>query len=282
MAKVTTPGLHPDITEAEYHADPVVGGSLSSSGSKLLTEPSTPAVYRWNAKHPPAPKAVYDFGHVAHKLILGRGETVVVVKADSWRTKVAKEARIEARAAGHVCVLIEVYERAEEMAEVARNHPLVSKLIDRDHGAAEQTIVWRDATTGVMCRARLDWFPDHDDDADSIEVVDYKTAADADIDALTRSFYKFKYHWQDAHYCDGLEQIYKRPARMVFVCQEKEPPYQIAVVQLDDLARADGLAGILEARRIYARCKARDEWPSYPERIQPLHLPAWRERQLTQ
>jgi hypothetical protein len=75
---ITQPGVY-DLPADVYHADPVpaeLGGSLSSSGAKLLLPPSCPAIYQWARTHPTYSDA-FDFGHAAHKKVLGAGAEIV-------------------------------------------------------------------------------------------------------------------------------------------------------------------------------------------------------------
>ncbi|WP_433855104.1 hypothetical protein [Streptomyces kronopolitis] len=153
---VTEPGNH-DLTAAEYHADPAPGGS--SSGARLLLPPSCPALFRWEQDNPPAPKATFDFGHAAHKEVLGVGPDLVALDYDDWRTKAAREERDELRAAGAVPLLRDDYQQVLDMAAAIRQHPVASRLFEPDSGTAESALVWRDGPTGVMRRALLDWAP---------------------------------------------------------------------------------------------------------------------------
>src|SRR5690606_36787791 len=67
---IRRPGLY-DLPEHIYHADPVPGGSLPSTGAWLLLE--CPARFRYEHAHPPVPRPHVDFGTAAHKLVLGVG-----------------------------------------------------------------------------------------------------------------------------------------------------------------------------------------------------------------
>ena len=73
---IVDPGVY-TLPADEYHADPVKGGSLSSSGARKILE--CPARFRWERDHPPVPTDAFNFGHAAHKLVLGAGPDVEVV-----------------------------------------------------------------------------------------------------------------------------------------------------------------------------------------------------------
>ena len=88
-----TSGIH-DVPESDYHGD---RRSLSVSGAKVLLD--CPARYKWQQDNP-VHKDAYDFGHVAHELILGKGAGYRVLDFDSWRSKDAREAKDQAHADG--------------------------------------------------------------------------------------------------------------------------------------------------------------------------------------
>ena len=65
MTVITEPGVY-TMDEADYHADPVPGGSLSCSGAKKLL--ACPARFAYDREHPPAPTPAMELGTAAHKL----------------------------------------------------------------------------------------------------------------------------------------------------------------------------------------------------------------------
>src|SRR5690606_33998548 len=84
-----------DMPESEYHAHP----SLSSTGAKLLLD--SPAAFDWVIRQGHREeKAAFDTGSAVHAEVLGVGYGVEELDFDSWRSKAAREAQDEARAAG--------------------------------------------------------------------------------------------------------------------------------------------------------------------------------------
>lgn len=273
---ITQPDVY-NMDDATYHADPVAGGSLSSSGARKLLPPNCPARFRWELDHPRPANPVFDFGHAAHKQVLGVGAKVVVVDADSWRTNAAKDKQAAAYAAGQVPVLAHEYADVQNMADALRAHPVASALFNPAAGSPEQSLFWTDAETDVWCRARLDWLPDATDRR--MVIADYKTCASAELGHIERAVHSYGYHQQAAFYVDGVKALglADDPA-FVFVFQEKTAPYLITVVQLDPEAERIGRAENRKAIDIYRRCKATDNWPGYSEDIELISLPPWVER----
>lgn len=259
-----TDGLYPGITERAYHAD---RSSLSSSGARTLLK--SPARFKYERDHPVF-KDVFDMGSVAHTLVLGEGSEIVVVDADSWRSKAAKEAKDAARAEGKTPILAADYQVAREMADAIGAHPTAAKLLSS--GSPELSGYWHDSETDIRLRFRTDWLTEYEGRP---LCVDYKTAASADPDEFAKSAARYGYHLQAAWYVTGLQSVGVDAARMVFICQEKTAPYLVSVVELDEEAVAEGARLARQAVDLYHQCVTTGQWPGYPEHIVTLSLPRW-------
>lgn len=277
-AKISEPGVY-RLTPDEYHADPVEGGSLSSSGARLLLPPSCPARFRWEQANGQQQKRVWDVGSAAHLLVLGSGPEIVVIDADSYRTKAAKEERDAAYGRGAVPVLAGEFEQVEAMAYALRSHPVAAALFDPSRGDPEVALVWRDERSGVMCRALVDWLPKPS--SGRAILADYKTCHSAEPGALARSVHNFGYHQQADWYLTGAQTLGLAgpDSSFLFVAQEKAPPYLVTIVELDATALRIGASRNRRALDVYAHCVAEDHWPPYSEDIELLSLPRWAEIQ---
>jgi hypothetical protein len=276
---ITAPGVY-DMPAEAYHADPVPGGSLSSSGARKLMRPGCPALFRYERDHPPALKRTFSFGHAAHKLVLGVGPKLTVIEHDNYRTRDAQDRRDEAHAAGAVPLLEWEYAKVKEMAAALRKHPLASALLIPGQGTAEKTLIWRDEETGVWRRARPDWLP-HPRPG-RLVVPDYKTTEGADPDTAQRAVFRYGYHQQGAWYLDGLQALGLADDQAVFtlIFQGKEPPYLVSVLQLDSESLRLGRMRNRKALDIYAECVATDTWPGYGDDVTVTRAPAWVESKL--
>jgi len=267
---ITEPGLY-DMTNAEYHADPVPGGSLSSSGAKKLIA-KTPAHFKYDQDHAEH-KDVFDFGTAAHSLILeGDASGIVEVDADSWRTKAAQEAKEEAHATGKTPLLSKDYAQVKAMARAIKQHPEAMLLLS--DGVAEKS-AFAQHETGVWLRARFDWLPNRR--GEGVILVDYKSAVSADPRKFAKSAADFGYHQQDPFYRDvaKLVGISEDPS-FLFVVQEKTAPYLVNVIELNDEAVNMGRALNEKAVRTYQQCMLTDSWPGYPL-SDPIALPKYAE-----
>jgi hypothetical protein len=256
----TEDGIYQGISDEEYHGDP---DSLSSSGARALLQPGGPAKF----KHAPrVQKREYDFGHVAHALILGEGSAIAVIDADDWRTKAAREQRDNARADGKVPVLVDTYVQGAALALAAKQHPLGELLFAE--GTPELSVYWHDPETGVRLRCRPDWMHT------SPMVVDVKTTKSAAPTDFVRSVADYGYHCQQAFYVDGLA-AHGIDAQFLFFAIEKTRPFLCSVIELPDEAVQLGRRLNRAAVDLYARCCETGEWPGYPPIIHRLELPPW-------
>ncbi|WP_257695663.1 PD-(D/E)XK nuclease-like domain-containing protein [Mycobacterium tuberculosis] len=177
MSVPTQDGMHRFVDEDVYHAD---RGSLSVSGAKLLLPPSCPAKFRWEMDNTRKPKKVWDFGHVAHKLVLGKGAEFEILdpevhglKADGTpsekptATGMWRKAEAEARKQGKVPIHVDLFTKAYDMAEKVRHHPTAGPIFANPDGEAEVALYYTDPETGVRLRGRIDWLTD--------DIDDYKT-----------------------------------------------------------------------------------------------------------
>jgi hypothetical protein len=275
---ITRPGVY-DLPADVYHADPVpaeLGGSLSSSGAKLLLPPSCPAIYQWARTHPTHSDA-FDFGHAAHAKVLGAGAEIVAVDADDWRSKAAREAKDQARAEGKAPLLAKDVAVVEAMAEALHAHPIASALLDPDHGKPEQSLFVQDEDSGgVWLRAMLDWLPDPG--RGRMIVPDYKSTPDlGDPESFQRPMANYRYHGQAAWYLDMVRALglADEDAAFVFIVQSKQAPYLVSVIEPDAEALEIGRAENRAAINLFAKCTSNNQWPGYDEGVVPASLPGW-------
>lgn len=289
--QVTRPGVY-DLPADVYHADPVPGGSLSSTGARRLLPPGCPAIYRHERDNGRPPKNTFDFGHAAHRLVLGVGPDLHVTDVDEWRTDDVKAEVDEARAAGKVPIRPKDYEIVKAMATELWQCELASLLLAG--GKPERAIFWRDREyPDVVRRTMLDWLPDPPKSGRMI-VPDYKTAKKVDRESLRKDMWDYGYHRQADWALNGIETLgvaEAGEARFVFIAQMKDPPYLVEIFEPDYTA---GLAAEHDNRRavrLYAECARRGRWPGHsvtaewletgvwPDEpnVIPLALPGWAE-----
>lgn len=261
-------GLYPGIPDAEYHSDE---STLSSSGARQLLR--CPAKFRYEQDNGTTHRDVFDFGSAAHTLVLGAGDEIAVVDADSWRGKDAQQQRTEARDSHRIPLLVGDYEKASAMASTVHEHPVAANLLAE--GVAEQSGVFTDERTWLRLRFRPDWTTTYED---APTLVDYKTAASAEPAVFARKAYDFGYHIQAAWYQAGYAALTGVVPTFLFIVQEKEPPYLVSVVEFDFAAEQAGLADMRRALDVYQACQETGIWPGYGDIVHNISLPGWARR----
>lgn len=274
MTAFLGPGIH-NIPADQYHADPVEGGSLSSTGARYLMN-TCPAKFRHWQTAGEERKQVWDEGSAAHKLVLGAGPDLVRIDADEWRSNAVKQEVAEVRKRGAIPLKPKQWDMVHGMAAALARHPLAAALLSPDQGTAEQTIIWQDQPTGVMCRALIDQWRHPAPAGSPFFVPDYKTAESAHPDKVARSVGDWGYHVQGWWYEQAAKAAGRGPdVRFSLVVQEKSAPFLVSVVFPDREAIAAGGLIARDALNLYAECVANDAWPGYSEQGVAVSLPPW-------
>ncbi|WP_329131445.1 PD-(D/E)XK nuclease-like domain-containing protein [Streptomyces sp. NBC_01476] len=263
-----------ELSLAEYHADIVPGGSLSSSGARALLDPGCPAQFNHDRQNPQGPKKEFEIGTAAHSLLLGTGSELVVVDAEKWATNAVKAEVLAIRAEDKIPLKPSDMDKVKAMVAAVRAHHQAGPLF-APGGIAEQSLYWADEATGVTCRCRPDMLREY---PDLTLCVDYKTAVKADPTSASKAIAERNYHQQDAFYVDGVQAVTGRQARFVLVFQSKTAPYLITVRELSQADRAIGRAKNAKALRIYAECERTGVWPDWTgpvDQIPYISLPPY-------
>lgn len=269
---IDTPGLYPGMDDVTYHADPVPGGSLSSTGARRILE--SPARFRWDQAHREGKRA-FDVGHAVHTKVLGVGAPVVaypdehLTPSGNPSTKAATVAwEEEQREAGVTILSARDAALVDAMAEAVLAHPGARAVLERE-GVSEQSAFAVDPETGIWTRARFDRLSP-DMAADLKTTTGSASPAGFGSEAARRG-----YPIQEAHYLDTLEWIAGERPPMVFVVVEKHAPHLVAVHRFDDMTRIAAADLAARARRTYAECVAADDWPGYGDDTLTPRMPVW-------
>jgi hypothetical protein len=269
---IVEPGVY-DLSHDEYLADPVLVPSLNASVAKVLVERSPlharAAHPRFNAELEADATEEQDVGTAAHAMFLRGEAAVAVLDFPDFRTKVAREARDEARRAGKVPLRAERYDALMRMVAVLeRFRQDTGAFTD---GLPERTLVWLDGTT--WCRAKVDWLP-HEPSA---WIWDLKTVSGAaTLQKWVRAAYDQHCDLQAVFHCRGSEFLHgEPPAGMNFAVIESKPPHGIAVFSLGPQALEIGEAKAKQAIRIWGQCMETGRWPGYPIEQQWIEPPVW-------
>ena len=266
------------MTEMEYNQ------AEGIRRSDLWKMEDSPEKFKWFLDHPMEQTPALVFGSACHKMILEPetfGDEYAVAPNVDKRTKEGK-AIWEAFVAdneGKTIVSMDNAETMRGMEEALENSPLAMKLI-RGKGETEQPFFWTDPETGEKCKIKCDRIVTYNRKK---YIVDYKTTECAETYRFNSSIWKFGYHFQAAMYAEGWKIANKKRKLpgVLFVAQEKKPPYSVNVIEVSEDVMDAGLAKFHELLSKYHDCKALDVWPGYLVGNVPndAFVPGWMERE---
>ncbi len=282
-------GLTAGVPEALYHRGIVDGEeSLSHSGMKTLLG-STPAHFRREVDHPEdrVQKKEFDLGSAAHAYVLGAAHSSGLAEIrqgpptkdqpfgtgaphENYRTKDAQTKRDAAYSLDLVPILLKDVSRVEAMVKALRSRRCAAELLAPDTGVPELTAIVRDPESGVLLRARFDWWR-HD-----ARAVDYKTTSkSAAPSRFARTGYDLGYYLQAATYSYIAELLEAPLDGFDFVVQEPYPPYEPSVLHFGPASLELGRLRMRRAIAMFAECKASGVWPGYPDESVEVDVPFW-------
>lgn len=265
------PGLYPGVSYADYERIDAANHSLLRHYRK------SPAHARVQMLSPRMPTAALDFGNAYHCAVLEpeRFAREFVRGLDGVGNRSAADKAIQSRFRqqhyGKTVVVPDDFDQIRQMAEVLMAHETAAALL-RAPGPNEVVAVWKDAETGLACKLRGDalrsWMG-------WTWVADLKTTKDASPEGWPREVHTYGYDSAAAWYLDGLDVLAPRPRRFVNIAQEKEPPFAVAVYELDEPSIEKGRRRSRRYLKRHAEALASNEWPAYPVGVIPVSLPGW-------
>lgn len=133
-------------------------------------------------------------------------------------------------------------------------------------GENEVSIVWFDEKTGLPCKARVDRR------LEDVRILgDIKCVRNASTFAFESAIAEYGYHVQAAHYLEHAEDF-----DYLILCVENCGHYPVRVVRLHPDAVACGQQERRELMAVIENALRTGEWPSYPDHIEDVALPAWK------
>jgi len=267
---VATPGIHVGVPNSEYHAD---RQAVSSSSLKPLLR--SPAHFLASQSVQAKETRAKSFGSALHCLLLEPEtfhDNYLVVRPFPTRTKEGKALAdlITEAAAGREVLSETDFDALRAMVAAAKGHGAVTKMLD--HGEAETTLVWRDEETGVLLKARPDWWQ-----RDQC-IWDLKSAEDGSWAGFSRACAKYEYALSCALYRIGVQALTGDLLPFRFVVLEKGAPFAAAVYEADARFIRRGEQDLRKVLRLLAQSRQSDEWPAYQRdgEIELIDLPAWK------
>lgn len=201
-------------------------------------------------------------GTAAHSMLLeDDASSIVVVDAENWRTKAAKEQRDAARAAGKTALLARHVKDVGAMVDAAQAFIAQSEIAEYWAGG-ESELAGIALDDGVWLRARFDRIT-----ASRRFITDYKSTTDVAPEVFSRQIVRMGYHVQEAFYRRVAQILGAVGPRFVFLAQSCEPPYECSLHACEPALQEIAEAQVQRAIDIWRECMKKKEWPSYGGRI---------------
>ncbi len=233
--------------------------------------------YRHNLEHPTESDTL-RLGQAAHCAVLEpeRFDTDFAVwrerkvNGDTAARKGPKFDEFESLHPGATIITEDQETNALTMQLAIRSDPEAMRYLGE--GEPEVTLQW--CIGERPCKGRVDFLTDF---GGGPVLVGIKTCADIRLDFFARSAARLLYHAQWAMYHDGYETITGvRPAEVVEIVVEKNPPHDVVVYVIDDGVLELGRQKYLELLERLDQCEREQRWPGVGGSGKQLfQLPHW-------
>ena len=261
------------IPNKEYRAKE----GVSSTDLKHIAK--SPAHFRYWKDNLQEDTPALLFGRAVHKYALEKddffAEFAVAPNIDR-RTKAGKEeyALFVEESKDKDVITADDFEKIKEMRETLYATPFVDTLLS---GEKELSYFTKDAETGLIIKCRPDCLTQV---GDTHILIDYKSCTDASGDVFMRDAIKLMYDLQMAFYKDILDKITGFEHSVIFIAQEKTPPYCVNVMEANEYFIKSGRDMYRTMLNTYKECADSGNWYGYMQgEINSLGLPNWLQKQ---
>jgi hypothetical protein len=233
--------------------------------------------YRYRCEHEKK-TATLALGKAAHCAVLEpkRFERDFVVwdeRTDTGRLRPRNSkdyAAFELAHAGKAVLTPDEHRYALDVRTAIRDSKTARKYL-RD-GEPEVTMLWDDAATGRPCKGRADWITT----VDSVDaMVGLKTSRDLDPRKFSAQAAALHYYLQWAFYYDGYSVITGKEPRVVEICLEAEPPYDVVVYVIPSDVLELGREEYRSLLGKVGECESAQRWPGRADNEVVFELPAY-------
>lgn len=249
--------------------------------SELKQFARSPAHYRYACEHAREMTDAMEVGHLTDCLVFGgRGFAVwdknadgVTVSNPVRRGKAFEVFATMAMGRGELVCLPSQLERAQSAASAVIANPLASALLD---GCEFQRVLqWEshglEFAAGIQGqRGGLDAFK-------RSGIVDLKTTADVEPDALSKHAWRMLWHVQAAAYLEGAEQagLVQTGATFHLIAVESVPPHVVTVMRIPPDVIEEGRKSLVRWSERLRACDRTGIFPGYCEAEVEMTIPEW-------
>ena len=261
------------ISNKEYRARE----GVSSTDLKKIAK--SPAHFRYWKDNPEESTPALLFGRAVHKYVLEKdkfSDEFAIAPEINKRTKEGKAQWLlfQDQNEGKDIISLEDFEKIKAMRETLYQTPFVSQLLK---GKKELSYFTEDDETGLTIKCRPDC---QTQIGDTHILIDYKSCADASGDKFMRDAINLMYDLQMAFYKDIMDKVTGHEHSVIFIAQEKTPPYCVNVLEANEYFLKSGRDMYRTYLNIYKECSESGNWYGYTNgEVNTLGLPNWLQKQ---
>lgn len=256
---------------------------VSSTDLKKIAK--SPAHFRHWKDNPQEDTPSLLFGRAAHKYMLEKDEfftEFAVAPNVDRRTKAGKEewALFELNNQGKDIISFDDFEKIKAMYKALYDTPFVAKLLS---GKKELSFFTEDEETGLIIKCRPDCLTEL---GEANLLIDYKTTDNADSEEFMKQAIKLMYDLQMAYYLNILGKVTGKQYSVIFIAQEKQPPYCVNILEANEYFLRSGKDMYRTMLDRMAECEKTGNWYGYTynpdsgkDTINTLGLPNWLQKQ---
>jgi hypothetical protein len=234
--------------------------------STLRHMADSPLAYKYRLDHPKPETDAMLIGRATHTAVLEPDRFLLEYvlyphdnrRGNKWKDFVAEH---ESKTA----LLERDYKQCLAIRDAVRAHPVAGPLLSA--GESEFGIEWKDGSTGIGCKARIDHLIEPN-------LVDLKTTGTFGNRFPTTAA-QFGYHRQLALYRQGLRADGYRIDEVLIIAVQQQPPHDVCVYRLPDELLDYAWTEVRDLLERLRECQQRDEWPGAAAEVVDLDLPLW-------
>lgn len=185
-----------------------------------------------------------------------KGEEKLWAKRSSSKAAAAIKEKLEE--GGKLLVKRDAWEATEKMVESLISFPPAAKALS-SKGTAQVTMIWIDSETGILCKARVDWWTDN-------AIYDLKSTLAGGAHQLQwpREIWKYRYDVQAGAYVSGRSHLCGGElVSFKWLVVEKVDPFMPMVYRIGPETQHKGDKEWARALSIFKECTEIDLWGGY-------------------
>jgi len=159
------------------------------------------------------------------------------------------------------------------MIESVMRHKLARRIIEES--SKQESAFCKDPDTGLLRKCRTD--ARLIENSGRMLIADLKSTffGCAAPEVWSVHCARMNYHIQDTFYSGIHRDLAGEDPFFVFLVVERRPPYAVRIFEIHEEGRSRAREKCSRALAKFQECKAKGEWPSYPETIERIRLPRW-------